>query len=73
MTPVTVKMECIENMLNGYAFDKTAFIMKLGYAVLFMALTTTVTILNATYIYLAMAIAHRKTAHHQQDPEACGF
>ncbi|KAL4158905.1 hypothetical protein PRNP1_004679 [Phytophthora ramorum] len=49
MTPMTMRMECIENMINGYTFYKTSFLTKLRYAATFVALVAAVTLLAANY------------------------
>ncbi|CAH0474389.1 unnamed protein product [Peronospora belbahrii] len=50
MTPITMRMECIENMLNGYTFYKTSFMMKVRYVAMFVVLTAIVTLLATNYI-----------------------
>ncbi|RLN32069.1 hypothetical protein BBJ28_00014872 [Nothophytophthora sp. Chile5] len=50
MTPLTMRMECIENMVNGYTFYKATFLTRLRYATTFLALVTALTLLAANYI-----------------------
>ncbi|KAF1772453.1 Tubby C-terminal-like domain [Phytophthora cactorum] len=50
MTPITMRMECIENMINGYTFYKTSFLTKLRYATTFLAMVAAGTLLAANYI-----------------------
>lgn len=50
MTPITMRMECIENMINGYTFYKTSFLTKLRYFVTFVVLVAAVTLLAANFI-----------------------
>ncbi|GMF50053.1 unnamed protein product [Phytophthora fragariaefolia] len=50
MTPITMRMECIENMINGYTFYKTPFTTKLRYATLFVVLVAAVTLTAANFI-----------------------
>ncbi|TDH68090.1 hypothetical protein CCR75_004363 [Bremia lactucae] len=50
MTPLTMRMECIENMWNGYTFYKTAFWIKGSYATIFTVMVAAVTLLTATWI-----------------------
>ncbi|CAI5739607.1 unnamed protein product [Peronospora destructor] len=50
MTPITMRMECIENMLNGYTFYKTSFLTKLRYGTTFVALAAGVTVLVANCV-----------------------
>uniref|UniRef100_M4BPY9 Uncharacterized protein n=1 Tax=Hyaloperonospora arabidopsidis (strain Emoy2) TaxID=559515 RepID=M4BPY9_HYAAE len=50
MTPITMRMECIENVLNGYTFYKTSVLTKLRYGATFVALVAVVTLLAAKCI-----------------------
>ncbi|CAH0493774.1 unnamed protein product [Peronospora farinosa] len=50
MTPITMRMECIENIVNGYTFYKTSLVTKLRYATIFIALVAGVTVLAANCI-----------------------
>jgi hypothetical protein len=50
MTPITMRMECIENMINGYTFYKTSMLTKLRYAATFVALVAAATLVTANMV-----------------------
>ncbi|KAG7395159.1 hypothetical protein PHYBOEH_004184 [Phytophthora boehmeriae] len=50
MTPLTMRMECIENMINGYTFYKTSFLTKLRYVVMFVVFVSASTLLAANFV-----------------------
>ncbi|GMF20695.1 unnamed protein product [Phytophthora lilii] len=67
MTPITMRMECIENMINGYTFYKTSFLTKLRYLATFVALVAALTLLAANCIpplTRALRIHKKKTGTH---------
>ncbi|KAE8897384.1 hypothetical protein PF005_g24088 [Phytophthora fragariae] len=71
MTPLTMRMECIENMINGYTFYKTPFTMKLRYATLFVVFVAALTLLAANFIpplSRALQIQKRKTGARSGSP-----
>ncbi|RLN52541.1 hypothetical protein BBJ29_005741 [Phytophthora kernoviae] len=50
MTPITMRMECIENMINGYTFYKTSFLTKFRYVVTFVVFVSALTLLAANFV-----------------------
>lgn len=50
MTPIIMRMECIENVINGYTFYKTSFGFKLRFATAFVVMVAVLTLLASNYI-----------------------
>ncbi|CAI5730582.1 unnamed protein product [Hyaloperonospora brassicae] len=61
MTPLTTRMECLENVLNGYTLYKTPVLTKLWYAATCGALVTALTLLAAKYIRPLRRVLWAKT------------